>query len=84
MNQTDQWRDNDPDKETLEKWTKDPNNWIWGIFYYNPLDKRIFPPKKIEWMGFTVNFANTKSVLCFIGMLIFFAFITFVIVHKKH
>ncbi len=28
-----------PSKETLEQWSKDPNNWIWGIFYYNPKDK---------------------------------------------
>ena len=30
-----------PSKETLEKWSKDPDNWIWGLFYYNKGDKRI-------------------------------------------
>ncbi len=59
-----------PPKETLDKWHKDPNNWKFGGIYYNKEDKRILPPKRIKWMGWTVNFANTKSVLFFITMLI--------------
>ncbi|MCW2119469.1 DUF5808 domain-containing protein [Flavobacterium sp. 7A] len=74
---------NTPSKETLDQWSKDPNNWVWGIFYYKPEDKRLFPPKKIEWMGSTVNFANTKSVLYFVGMLLFFIFIVLFITYKK-
>lgn len=73
---------NNPSKEILDRWSKDPNNWIWGMFYYNPKDKRIFPPKKKEWMGWTVNFANRKSVLFFIGMLLFFTLVTFTILRK--
>lgn len=71
-----------PSKETLEKWNKDPNNWIWGIFYFNKEDKRIFPPKRIEWMGFTVNFANPKSILFFIGFMLFFILVIFSTVNK--
>jgi uncharacterized membrane protein len=59
-----------PSEETKERWRKDPNNWIWGIFYYNKEDQRLLPPKRIEWMGWTVNFANTKSVLFFVFILI--------------
>jgi uncharacterized membrane protein len=59
-----------PPKETLDKWHKDPNNWKFGGIYYNKEDKRILPPKRIKWIGWTVNFANTKSVLFFITMLI--------------
>lgn len=70
-------------KETLEKWSKDPNNWIWGLFYYNKEDKRLMPPKKIAWMGWTVNFANYKSVLFMIGWILFFVFIVSMI-QKKH
>ena len=66
-----------PSQETLEKWSKDPDNWIWGMFYYNKGDKRILPPKKNAWMGNTINFANPKSVLFLIGVLLFFAFVTF-------
>lgn len=51
-----------PSKETLKNWHKDPNNWIWGIFYFNREDKRIFPPKRMAWTGWTINFANPMSV----------------------
>lgn len=74
---------NNPSKETLEKWSKDPNHWIYGIFYYNPKDKRIFPPKKVAWMGFTTNFANPKSVLTLIGILLFFALMVLLIKKTK-
>lgn len=54
-----------PDKETLEKWHKDPNNWRFLIFYYNPEDRRILVPKRNRWMGWTTNFAYTPSVIVF-------------------
>lgn len=73
----------EPSKETQEKWSKDPNNWFWGIFYYNKEDKRIFPPKRIPWMGLTINFANRKSVVSFIVALAFFGAIAFLITNKK-
>lgn len=71
-----------PSRETLEKWSKDPNNWIWGMFYYNKEDQRLMPPKRIAWMGWTINFANYKSVLFIIGIF-FFVFIVSMI-QKKH
>jgi uncharacterized membrane protein len=55
-----------PSQETLEKWHKDPNNWKWGMFYYNKEDKRLLPPKRLKWMGLTVNFANRNSTLLFV------------------
>ena len=70
----------DPSQETSDRWRNDPNNWVWGIFYYNKNDPRIFPPKKIEWMGFTVNFANPKSVLVFVA---FLGMALFLILYKK-
>ncbi len=83
MNQNKDWKDKDPDRETSERWRKDPNNWICGIFYFNKEDKRIFPPKKIEWMGWTINFANPKSVLYMIGFILFFIFLT-TLISRKH
>jgi uncharacterized membrane protein len=80
---TKDWRDNDPDKETSDRWSKDPNNWIWGLFYYNKKDDRIFPPKKIAWMGNTLNFANPKSVLFMIGFILFFVFIVYSITKNQ-
>lgn len=55
--------------EQSEQWRKDPANWKWGIFYYNKDDKRILPPKKYKWMGWTVNFANAYSVLFMLALL---------------
>lgn len=73
-----------PSQETKEKWNQDPNNWIWGIFYYNKEDKRLMPPKRIPFMGWTVNFANSNSVLLFIFiMLLVILFIVFMIEFKK-
>ncbi len=62
---------NKPSKEILEKWHKDPNNWKWGSFYYNKEDKRLLPPKRIAWMGWTINFANWKSIGFFLLILLF-------------
>lgn len=54
------------DTATVKRWKEDPNNWkCGGLFYYNPEDPRLFPPKSIEWMGWTINFANPKSVGAF-------------------
>lgn len=59
-----------PDFETLNRWHDDPSNWKYGIFYYNKEDKRIFPPKRIALLGWTVNFANPYSYLSLIGLII--------------
>lgn len=44
---------------------RDPNNWRWGIFYFNPADERLFVPKKNPAFGVTLNFANPRSYLIF-------------------
>ncbi len=62
--------DNKPSKETLENWHQDPNNWKWGVFYFNKDDRRIFPPKKNKYMGWTVNFANPMSILMLFAIII--------------
>jgi uncharacterized membrane protein len=40
--------------------------WVWGIIYFNPDDKRIFVPKKFQWLGWTFNFANPLSYIIMI------------------
>ena len=57
---------NKPTKEQLDNWHNDPSNWTWGLFYYNKEDKRIFPPKRISGLGWTINFANPFSILLFL------------------
>ena len=54
----------------------DPKYWILGILYFNKKDKRIFPPKRIKQMGWTVNFANPTSIfslIAFITIILFTA-----------
>lgn len=58
--------DNKPNKETLDNWHNDPNNWKFGFLYFNQKDKRIFPPKRNERFGWTVNFANPFSILAMV------------------
>ncbi|MFW0739095.1 DUF5808 domain-containing protein [Flavobacterium sp.] len=60
-----------PTKETQKKWNRDPNNWILGIFYYNPHDKRLFPSKRMKLLGWTINFANPNSICTAIAAIAF-------------
>lgn len=46
------------------------SHWKFGIFYYNKDDKRIFPPKKRKYLGWTINFANPYSIIAMIGLFI--------------
>lgn len=65
--------------EQETKWNNDPKNWKFFGIYYNPNDPRIVVPKAIPWMGVTLNFANPKSYLVIITMLLFFGFIIYMI-----
>lgn len=54
------------------EWQKN-ENWggpHWGAVYFSKKDTRIFVPKKISWMGWTVNLAHTAGVLLFVGTLL--------------
>lgn len=59
-----------PDQKILDAWHDDPANWRAGIFYYNPKDPRIFPPKRIEGLGWTINFANPISILAMLLLIL--------------
>jgi uncharacterized membrane protein len=37
------------------------DNYKWGLFYFNPDDPRVIVPKRIPWMGWTLNFARFYS-----------------------
>lgn len=65
---------NEPDKNTQDEWQRDPSNWVWGVFYFNRKDKRLAVPKKVEWMGITINFAHPLAftiTLLIIGWVVF-------------
>ena len=59
-----------PDKETKDQWHSNPDNWIWGIFYFNKEDKRLMPPKRFKSMGWTINFANLNSILFMLVLIV--------------
>ncbi len=40
-----------------------PDYWIWGMFYFNPDDPRIFVPKKVQWLGWTLNFGQPMAIV---------------------
>ncbi len=65
--------------EQEEKWHEDSKNWRFFGIYYNKEDKRVFVPKKIKWMGITLNFANPKSYLTLLIMFAFFGFVIYMI-----
>jgi len=55
--------DNEPSEETKNEWENDPDNWIWGMFYYNPKDKRSYFPKRIKEFGWHANYADPNYVV---------------------
>jgi len=51
-----------------------PENWIWGVIYFNKLDSRLIVRKRYEVMGWTFNFAHPISYLvlaAFLSIIIF-------------
>ncbi|MFD2287439.1 DUF5808 domain-containing protein [Pedobacter petrophilus] len=38
---------------------RDPLHWKLGLFYFNLKDKRVFLPKRIRFLGWTLNLAHT-------------------------
>ena len=48
-------------REEIEAYWKDSHNWKWGI-YYCKADPRVILPKRLKWMGWTVNFARPSAI----------------------
>jgi len=51
------------------------NVWKWGIFYFNSADSRIFVPKRIASLGWTLNFARPGTYLLILGFILFVALV---------
>ncbi|MCG2611235.1 DUF5808 domain-containing protein [Flavobacterium sp. SM15] len=58
-----------------DKLHKNPKHWKLGFFYFNKEDKRLMVPKPIEWMGFTLNFANYRAWILMVLFALWMAFI---------
>jgi len=65
-------------QEMFNEWYQDPSNWKWGIIYFNKNDKRIFPPKRRKYFGWTINFANPYSVLALLAIIAMITAIAFI------
>ncbi len=61
------------EQQDYDDMRNDPNNYKWGIFYFNPNDPRVFVPKKYIGTGWTLNFANPYAYLVLIGIFMFAA-----------
>jgi len=46
----------------LEQLWRDPGNWHFRFLYFCRSDPRILVPKRIRWLGCTLNFANPFAV----------------------
>lgn len=53
-------------REQIEQLWADPENHRWGI-YYCKADPRVIVPKRLKWMGWTVNFARPSAVPVLLG-----------------
>ena len=46
----------------LERLWRDPRNWHLRCIYFCPSDPRIVVPKRIRWLGCTLNFARPLAI----------------------
>lgn len=44
---------------------EEPENWKWGVFYFNKKDFRLIVPKRNPIMGWTFNFAHPNRLYSF-------------------
>ncbi|MEI7596546.1 MAG: DUF5808 domain-containing protein [Bacteroidota bacterium] len=59
------------EQHELDEMKNNPNNYKWGIFYFNPKDYRVIVPKRNVGMGWTLNFANLYAYLIILGIIAF-------------
>jgi len=52
-----------------DRMIQDPENYKWGVFYFNAKDGRILVPKRIILMGWTLNFAKIYAWMLILGLI---------------
>ncbi|QEM13154.1 MULTISPECIES: DUF5808 domain-containing protein [Mucilaginibacter] len=62
--------------------TEDLSNYKYGVFYYNKDDNRIIVPKRIKYLGWTLNFARPVSYLI-MGILLALVVVAWIIAPSK-
>jgi hypothetical protein len=41
-----------------DQFHRDPSNWVLGFLYFARADRRLVVPKRLRWLGWTLNFAR--------------------------
>ena len=49
-------------REEIEARRKDPRNYKWRLIYFCKEDPRVIVPRRIKWMGWTLNFARPSAI----------------------
>ena len=60
------------DETNRAEW-EDENNWSgpdWAAAYFSKKDSRVWVPKKIPWMGWTINIGRDSGVYWLIGFVV--------------
>ena len=60
---------NNFDDYNSNRMINDPENYRWGILYFNTKDGRVIVPKYNNMMGWTFNFAKIYTYLIFLGLI---------------
>jgi hypothetical protein len=55
-------------RDELEALWRDPRNQRWGV-YHCKADPRLIVPRRLKWMGWTINAAHPKSFLVLLFLL---------------
>jgi hypothetical protein len=58
-------------REEIEVRRKDPRNYNWRLIYFCKEDPRVIVPRRIKWMGWTLNFARPSAVPTLLLVLVF-------------
>jgi uncharacterized membrane protein len=58
-----------PDKQFLDTVSRDTSYWR-GPFYFNRRDPRLMVPKLYPSLGWTLNFANPRSYIAILALIL--------------
>lgn len=62
----------------------DPDNWSGGL-YFSKKDSRVWVPKQVRSMGWTLNLGHKKGAACmmwiFIGAIVFVVVVNIVVIN---
>ena len=64
------------DELNSDRLIDEPANYKWGVFYFNPQDKRVVVPKRSKYLGWTLNFASVYAYLLIIAVALILVFLT--------